>query len=109
MSNKEQFTHNIKKAQRQRIAENENIFIDNIEDRENYILKCRPSFEATIKGKKYQISGIALGDVIEEIEIICLENYNEIYFEDKQLNKQIKEELYFILDNHDLYNVLGVV
>ena len=90
------------------IIENKDLSIDNIENRENYITMSRPSFDATIRGRKYQISGTAYGDKIEEIEIICLENYEQIYFEDEELNKEIEEELYFILDHHDRYNILGI-
>lgn len=90
------------------IIENKDLSIDNIENRENYITMSRPSFEATIRGRKYQISARAFSDTIEDIEILCLENYEQIYFEDEELNKEIEEELYFILDHHDRYNILGV-
>ena len=83
--------------------------IDNIENRENYITMSTPSFIATINGRKYQVSATAFGDKIEELQIICEEDSQEVYFEDEELNKQIEEELYFILDNHDRYNILGIV
>ena len=84
------------------IIENKDLSIDNIENRENYITMSRPYFEATIGGRKYRISARAFSDTIEDIEILCFENYEEIYFEDEELNKQIEEELFLILDNYDL-------
>ena len=84
------------------IIENKNLSIENIENRENYITMSRPYFEATIRGRKYRISARAFSNTIEDIEIICLENYEQIHFEDEEINKQIEEELFFILDNYDL-------
>ena len=83
------------------IIENKDLSIDKIENRENYITMSRPSFEATIRGRKYHISARAFSDTIEDIEIICLENYEQIYFEDEELNKQIEEELFLIVNNYD--------
>jgi hypothetical protein len=114
MSNSKQFNHNLQKAKRQQqadreIIENKNLSIDNIEARENYITMSRPSFEATIMGRKYEISATAYGDTIEDIQIISSDTFEQIYFEDEELNKEIEEELCFILNNQDRYNILGVV
>lgn len=83
------------------IIENKNLLIDNIENRENYITMSRPSFEATIRGNKYEISAQYFNnDTLEDIQIISLNTFEEIYFEDENVNEQIKEELYNIIDNN---------
>ena len=97
MSNSKQFDHNLQKAKRQHRADRE--IIDNIEARENYITMTRPSFEATIRGRKYEISAIAYIDRIEDIQILSLDTFENIYFEDEQINDAIEKELYNIVDN----------
>lgn len=105
MSNSKQFDHNLQKAKRQHkadreIIEEKNISIENIEARENYITMSRPSFEATIRGRKYEISAIAYIDRIEDIQIISSDTFENIYFEDEQINEAIEKELYNIIDNN---------
>ena len=83
------------------IIENKNLLIDNIENRENYITMSRPTFVATIRGREYEISAQYFNnDTLEDIQIISLNTFEEIYFEDENVNDQIKEELYNIIDNN---------
>ena len=86
------------------IIENKNLSIDNIESRENYITMSRPSFEATIRGRKYEISARYYndGNFLGDMEIVSLDTFEQIYFEDKQLNKSLENELNNIIDNSKL-------
>jgi len=81
------------------IEENKNLLIENVANEENFVTMSRPSFEATIGGVNYEISARAFPDVIEDIEILNLETLEHVIFEDEELNKQIEEELWSILDN----------
>lgn len=109
MSNSKQFDHNLQKAKRQHKAEREiieekNISIENIEARENYITASRPSFEATIRGRKYEVSARYYngGDFLDNMEIISLDTFEQIYFEDDHLNKSLENELNNIIDDNKL-------
>lgn len=85
------------------IIENKNLSIDNIKARENFITMSRPTFVATIRGGEYEISAQYFNnDILENIQIISLNTFEEIYFEDENVNEQIKEELYNIIDNNKL-------
>lgn len=85
------------------IIENKNLSLDNIKNRENFITMCRPTFVATIRGREYEISAQYYNnDTLEEIQIISLDTFEEIYFEDEQINEVIKNELYNIIDDNKL-------
>lgn len=85
------------------IVENKNLSLDNTENKQNFITMCRPTFVATIRGRKYEISAQYFNnDILEEIQIISLDNFEQIYFEDEQINQAIENELYNIIDDNKL-------
>lgn len=84
------------------IIENKDLSIENVANEENFVTMSRPSFEATIGGTKYEISGRAFDcDVVEDIEILNLETLENVIFEDEVLNEDIYSILIDIASHPD--------
>lgn len=83
------------------IEENKDLSIENVANKENFVTMSRPSFEATIGGTKYEISGRAFSDVVEDIEILNLETLENVIFEDEVINEAIYSILVDISSHPD--------
>ena len=70
-------------------------------DEENFVSMSRPSFEATIGGTKYEISGSAFSDVVNDVEILNLETLENVSFEDEVINETIYSILVEISSHPD--------
>lgn len=75
--------------------------IKNISNKENYVTMSRPSFKATIRGNNYEISAQTFSDVIENIQIISVDTFEQVYFEDEIINEAIFDILNNIASHKD--------
>lgn len=87
------------------IEENKNLSIENVANEENFVTMSRPSFEATIGGIKYEISGRGFSDIVEDIEILNLETLENVIFEDEVINEAIYSILVDISSHPDFLTI----
>lgn len=85
--------------------ENKNLSIENVSNEENFVTMGRPSFEATIGGTKYEISGRAFSDIVDDVEILNLETLENVVFEDEVINETIYSILVEISSHPDFLTI----